>query len=146
LFYCLGYLSFDKNLIKQTMPSYCSLITEVDKLPPQNEMIMFKPYFEVPDGCTSITVSVLLPSACYIIQGDSPYAPAGGACGGPADLQNTLVVNQISDCSDSTPTIRTRVLDYREDPGGNKLIIYVVDNSDSGTVKGGGKSKKSVDL
>lgn len=128
------------------MPSYCSIITEVNNIPSEPEMEFFKPYFHIVDGATELIVKIKVPSDCYYISNDNNQPPSGGPCGGPSDLQHTIDLDQRSGCSNTNEMVLSKTLNYREDPTGEKLIIYVVDKSNGGNVEGGSKSFKKVKL
>ena len=126
------------------MPDYCNNIVDVNSVPGIDDMIDFVPYFEVPDGCTSIEVYIRVPSNCYNIVRDVNSAPTGGPCGDPGDLQHTIILDLKAGCTNTTPTILRKTLNYREDPSGNYLYVYTVDNSTGGNVGGGSKGSKKV--
>lgn len=126
------------------MPDYCANIITVDSVPSFDEMVPFVPYFAVPNGCTFIDVFIKVPSECYYIASDQNSAPPAGPCGASDDLQNTIYLDQTADCTSSNPIKLTKRLNYREDPTGHTLFIYVVDQTDSGRIGGGSKSHKKV--
>lgn len=124
-----------------TMPSYCTNIPVIDSIPEPDDMILYQPYFEVPAGCTSFKVHIMVPSNCYVISSDSSAAPASGACGSPSDLQHTIYILKNVPCSNTDRTQLIHTLAYEEDPNGHTLYVYVVDAA-NGTVKGAVKSKR----
>jgi hypothetical protein len=126
------------------MPDYCKNIVTVSSVPSIGLMEEFVPYFEIPNGCTSVEVFIKVPNNCYYIAGDNSSAPAGGACGTTNDLQHTIDLDQSTGCTNTTPTILSITLNYSEDPTGEILYVYTVDRSDNGKIRGGAKGVKTV--
>lgn len=122
------------------MNNYCDTTPEINSVPSTSAMTLFKPYFEIAEDSTSFTVYIKVNSECYFISNSASGYPAAGACGDPSDLHHTITINTVPGCSSSTETVLSISLSYSESPNGNKINIYVVDNSDSGKVKGESKS------
>lgn len=121
------------------MPQYCDTEPEINSVPPPSEMKLFKPYFTIPEECTSFEVYIHVDSECYYIQGTEPGYPADGPCGNPQDLQQMILLQRNTGCKSVSKTVLSVRLDYCESPNGQKINIYVVDQAD-GKVKGESKS------
>jgi len=123
------------------MPDYCDTVPEIDTVPPPSEMRLFKPYFTIPEGCSSFVVCVMVDNAGYFIVDSMPGAPPEGACGTQDDLQQCITIKKDAAKSSAVKTMLTATISYRENPDGHKINVYVIDLSDGGKVKGESKSK-----
>lgn len=125
------------------MPSYCDTTPEVNSVPSPIDMRLFKPYFEIIDGESSFTVYIKVDSNCYFVESSGAGYPSGGPCGDPGDYQCQIFINKQANCSNSEEAVLQHVLNYAEDPNGEKINIYVVDKSKGGTA-GQSKGVKKV--
>lgn len=124
------------------MPSYCQNTPPVNSVPPVEDMELFKPYFEIPDGCTSFTVYIKVSSNNYRVTGHSPGYPPDGPCGAPGDL-NCMI--DIDESGSGSSDVISCTLDYDQDPTGEHINIYVQDMSIAGgETKGHSASGETV--
>lgn len=121
-------------------PAYCSMMTEIDGIPNQGQMELFKPYFEANQNNTALIVKFKVPSNCFHIISNSATPPSEGSCGNGNELNHCIVIEEDFGCTDSTETICTITLNYVESQSGEKLIIYIMGNG-GGRPKGISKSK-----
>ncbi|GEM_PF-2248012 len=128
-----------------TLPSYCDLTPTVNSVPPEADMVMFKPYFVIPDGCTCFEVQIRVPSECYEIVSSEPGYPSGGKCTNGDEYNQLIKIDKRSGCSSSTETILKKELDYKQSADGEHIYIYVMDiSAASSDVRGGSESTQKV--
>ena len=126
------------------MPSYCDTSPEVNDVPAQSDMVMFKPYFKIATSATSFDVHIKVPSECYFVQSDAGTFPSGGPCGSSSDLHCTISIDQEPDCSNTTEKVLIHTLNYSEDPSGHKINIYTENLSQGASIDGNSLSVKNV--
>ena len=123
------------------MPSYCNTIISVNSVPSVPSMENLRPYFEIATGASSFDVVVKVPDNCLIIDSVTNSAPSTGACGDPSDYNVTIKLQLQSGCTSSGETTLSHKLNYREDPSGQFMNIYIEDTA-TGEVKVSKTEKK----
>lgn len=124
------------------MPNYCKDTPEVNSVPPVADMELFKPYFEIPDGCSEFTVYIKCSSSSYRVASTSPGYPSGGPCGSPTDMQQMIYIEASASTGDN---VISCTLDYCQDPNGKHINIYVQETPEAGGLtRGHSKSGEMV--
>lgn len=129
-----------------SLPNYCDLTPEVNSVPSEADMVFFKPYFCIEDRCSSFEVHVRVPSECYEILSSQQGFPGTGSCTNAVQHNEIIKIDKIAGCESSVPKMLKQTLSYSQSDDGQKIYIYVQDDSMAGTIKGGSLSTRGIML